>query len=159
MKKLILSIALLSIVSLGIYSCTKESSQKIVNSEEVNKTHKRSDIKITISFDIARKKCDKDGDGEGCECGFGLCKAQIANPGSSRASSVLCSFISPNQLKLDFDQNINNLRSGENFFIIDEDLQVSNEICNLFGISSLTLTSGSYEYNPNENSVVINTSN
>jgi hypothetical protein len=154
MKKIVISAIGLLILSLGIYSCTKESS-----TNEVEKQALRKKIQIDINWDIARKKCDKDGDGKGCECGFGLCRPHIANPGGDRTSLVSLALIAPNQLKVNFPSNIDLLRENENYFTLDEDLEVPSDLCGLLGCTSLTLIAGEYVYNHIEKSVVITTTN
>lgn len=147
-KTFLLSIfALLSITAVvSFYSFTSKSSRTTASLSQKKAA-------ITIIWDIARKKCEKGG--KGCMCGFGLCNAHAVNPGGDRSAAVMLTLINPNQLKVNFLNDISELRNNENQFDIAEDLNLPSDVLNLLGVQSLTLNAGSYPYNEIDNSVTI----
>jgi len=146
-NKFLIAFLVTLVLSFTIYSCTKEQPTSTPKNSTTHPSLKVILFKI-IEFDVARPKT-------GCKRGFGLCNPHIANPAVDRAKSVSLQLLSPTQLELKFQSNVDDVREGELNFTIDENLQLSNDICLLLNVSSLELLSGAYPYDAVNNSVII----
>jgi hypothetical protein len=152
MKKLIFILTFTLFASLSLFiACNKENlpNEKIQTSIK----QKFKLFGITINWDIARKRCYRYG--EGCMCGFGLCNPHRSLPGSDRSAEVFLSKYSEDELLVKFNSNIETLRENEDYFSIDEDMPIPNELVSQLDLSKSTFAIGDYPFNKETNSVIL----